>query len=328
MDNALTTYNDMSQMAKNIVKSGMFAMKTEEQALCLMAVCQAEGLHPMQAVRRYHIMNGGRPAMRADAMQAEFQRQGGTVKWIRRDDKVCCAEFSHASGGTVAVEWTIDMAQKAGLTRNQTWVQYPRQMLTARVVSEGVRTVLPGVVAGIYTPEEVEDFGAKPPEPPPAPAAPALASPAPSRTAAKATASKAASKVEEGQFTPAPAAAPEASSEGSAHGATTVDPEPQQESESPTSDASPSQQSLDPAGQDSQEGVQIAAAPTVSPEIAALPDKAPAGIKEQRDLAKTLFKLLPKEEADALKADLAGAADDAKRQTVLQNMLDNFKAGF
>jgi hypothetical protein len=33
-------------------------------------------------------------------------------------------------------------------------------MLTARVISEGVRTVLPAVVTGVYTPEEVSDFSA------------------------------------------------------------------------------------------------------------------------------------------------------------------------
>jgi hypothetical protein len=32
------------------------------------------------------------------------------------------------------------------------------QMLWARAVSDGVRTVDPGVVAGIYTPEEVNEF--------------------------------------------------------------------------------------------------------------------------------------------------------------------------
>jgi hypothetical protein len=31
-------------------------------------------------------------------------------------------------------------------------------MLRARVISEGIRTVYPGVAVGIYTPEEVNDF--------------------------------------------------------------------------------------------------------------------------------------------------------------------------
>jgi hypothetical protein len=43
-------------------------------------------------------------------------------------------------------------------------------MLRARVISMGVRMVLPGVVMGIYTPEEVQDFDLPPAAPTPAPA--------------------------------------------------------------------------------------------------------------------------------------------------------------
>jgi hypothetical protein len=47
-------------------------------------------------------------------------------------------------------------------------------MLRARVVSEGIRLADPGVVAGLYTPEEVQDFDVKP-----FPAQPAQAQQAP-----------------------------------------------------------------------------------------------------------------------------------------------------
>jgi hypothetical protein len=50
------------------------------------------------------------------------------------------------------------MAERAGLTKNPTWKQYPRQMLRARVISEGVRAVFPGVAVGLYTSEEVQDM--------------------------------------------------------------------------------------------------------------------------------------------------------------------------
>src|SRR5207253_3013162 len=52
-----------------------------------------------------------------------------------------------------------------GLAGKDNWKNYPRQMLTARVISEGIRTVLPGVVAGVYTPEENQDFAPEPTRP-------------------------------------------------------------------------------------------------------------------------------------------------------------------
>jgi len=153
--------NELQVMAQAACKSGLFQMPSPEAALTLMLLCQAEGLHPIQALRQYHIIKG-RPAMRADAMQAAFQAAGGNISWVERNDKKCSAEFSHSQGGKILVEWTIDMAAKAGLTNNPTWQKFPRAMLSARCVSEGVRAVYPAVVCGLYTPEEVQDFDEQP----------------------------------------------------------------------------------------------------------------------------------------------------------------------
>lgn len=155
--NELIPLNEVKEMAKHATASNLFGMPNAESAFSLMMLCQAEGLHPMQAMRKYHIIEG-KPAMRAEAMLADFQSNGGKIQWIERNDKKCSAKFSHPSGGELTVEWTIERAQQAGLTTKKNWLRYPCQMLAARCVSEGVRAVYPAVVCGIYTPEEVQDF--------------------------------------------------------------------------------------------------------------------------------------------------------------------------
>jgi hypothetical protein len=80
------------------------------------------------------------------------------VEWGEYTDTKVVGKFSHPSGGSVEVAWTTKMAQDAGLTKNPTWRSYPRQMLRSRCISEGIRTVFPGVVVGTYTPEEVQDM--------------------------------------------------------------------------------------------------------------------------------------------------------------------------
>lgn len=162
MSNALVSVDAIQTMANAVAKSGLFGIKTADQAMALMLIAQAEGLHPAIAARDYHVIQG-RPALKADAMLARFQAAGGKVEWIKYTDEVVAAKISHPQGGTVEVAWTITMADRAGLTKNQTWRQYPRQMLRARVISEGIRTVFPGVAVGVYTPEEVQDF--EPPAP-------------------------------------------------------------------------------------------------------------------------------------------------------------------
>jgi hypothetical protein len=107
-------------------------------------------------------------------MLARFQSAGGKVEWGEYTDTRVVGKFSHPSGGSVEVAWTTKMAQDAGLTKNPTWRSYPRQMLRSRCISEGIRTVFPGVVVGTYTPEEVQDMdlpraAPQPPQPAPKP---------------------------------------------------------------------------------------------------------------------------------------------------------------
>lgn len=153
------SYNEVKALAADVAKSRLFpAFGNPEQAMVLMMVAQAEGCHPITATQRYDVIQG-KPAKKSDAMLADFQRRGGKVAWLELTDKVVEAEFTSAGlSKPVKVRWTMDMAIAAKLTGKDNWKNYPRQMLRARVVSEGIRISDPGVVAGLYTPEEVQDF--------------------------------------------------------------------------------------------------------------------------------------------------------------------------
>lgn len=157
---SLVPLSDMQQMAKIGVESNFFGIKKTTEAMALMLIAEAEGKHPATVFSQYHVIQG-RPALKADAMLARFQQAGGAVQWTERTDKACAATFSHPQGGKCDVRWTLDDAKRAGLLNGKSnWTQYPRQMLSARVVSEGVRAVFPGVLGGFYTPEEVSQFEA------------------------------------------------------------------------------------------------------------------------------------------------------------------------
>lgn len=154
---AVIPVSDIERMAVAVAKSGLFGVNTPDQACALMLVAQAEGRHPASAAKEYHIIKG-RPSLKADAMLARFQQAGGSVKWEERSDTKVSALFSHPQGGELLVTWTIEDGKRAGLANGDNWKKYPRQMLSARVISEGVRAVYPSVVSGLYTPEEVQDF--------------------------------------------------------------------------------------------------------------------------------------------------------------------------
>ena len=153
---------DVEALAVASTKTGFFpGVKTKEDALVLMMLSQAEGLHPMQALRMFHVING-RPVMRADAMLARFQQAGGKVKWLASTATECVALFSSPGvDGAFESSWSIAKATAAGLTNNPTWKKFPDAMLRARTVSDGIRATMPAVVVGLYTPEEAEDFEPK-----------------------------------------------------------------------------------------------------------------------------------------------------------------------
>jgi len=154
----IVSFNEMEQMAQAIAKSGLFGMKDTNSVLALMAVAQAEGLHPATAARDFHIIQG-RPALKADAMLARFQNAGGKVEWKDYADDKVTGVFSHPNGGSLAVTWTIEQASKIGLVKpGSGWQKFPRAMLRSRCISEGIRSVFPGSVTGFYSPDEVENF--------------------------------------------------------------------------------------------------------------------------------------------------------------------------
>ena len=157
MSTALIPVDQVERMAVAVAKSNLFGVKTSDQAMALMLIAQAEGMHPAIAARDYHVING-RPTLKADAMLARFQTAGGKVEWSDYTDQRVIGTFSHPKGGSVTIEWTVEMGRKAGLLGNQTWTKYPRQMLRSRCISEGIRTVFPGVVVGTYSEEEGQDM--------------------------------------------------------------------------------------------------------------------------------------------------------------------------
>jgi hypothetical protein len=153
--------SDIQQMAEVAATSKMFGFKSPQEAMAIMLLCQAENLHPAVAMRDYHVIQG-RPALKADAMLARFQQAGGSVNWKVYTDQEVTGVFSHPAGGSLEVTWTISQAKSIGIANKDNWRNYPRAMLRARVLSEGIRSVYPGCVVGVYTPEEVQDFNPSP----------------------------------------------------------------------------------------------------------------------------------------------------------------------
>jgi len=175
MNQAVTIYDRLAEqnamqavemMGRAMAASGMFGITKVEQGVVLALTSLMERKSVTELARKFHIVEG-RLTMRADAMQAEFQQAGGRILWKQTDEKVCEAVFSHPEycPDGVIVRVTLDELKRTGVAvagsgkLKANYEKFPRQMLRARAISEGVRMVDPSVIVGVYTPEEVSDFG-------------------------------------------------------------------------------------------------------------------------------------------------------------------------
>ena len=130
MNTAIIPFTDMQAMAEVMAKSKLFGMTDANSVLALMAIAQAEGLHPATAARDYHIIQG-RPALKADTMLARFQQAGGKVEWKDYTDEKVTGLFTHPNGGSLELSWTLEQAKAIGLVKPSSgWIKYPRAMLT------------------------------------------------------------------------------------------------------------------------------------------------------------------------------------------------------
>lgn len=152
-----TSLEEMQAFAEAAVKSKFYGFKNADEMLPLMIIAQSEGRSFASVVQEYDIIQG-KPSLKAEAMLARFQKAGGHIQWTELSDTRCAAIFSHPQCSPVEVDWDLDRAKQAGLGGKDMWRKFPRNMLKARTISDGVRTAYPACLGGMYTPEEVSDF--------------------------------------------------------------------------------------------------------------------------------------------------------------------------
>jgi hypothetical protein len=149
--------SDLWTMAHAVAASGLFSgIKSQASAYSLMLLCEAEGIHPIQAVRRYHIFDG-KVSMRADAMQADFQANGGKIAWHQTTKAIAEATFSHAKHNPEGFRLSVQIEDFKHLCSKDNWKNNPAAMLRARLVTQGVKMIDPAVVVGLYTQDELEE---------------------------------------------------------------------------------------------------------------------------------------------------------------------------
>ena len=174
--NAVAVYGNVAnpvEFCNSMAKAYASLMScTEEQGKAIALTCMCEGLTPVEFGRRYHLIQG-KPAMRSDAMLAEFRlNYGGDYTFDPATDRTpdrAAITLIDSKKREFKFELTADQAKDArwpwkdwkdqskGVKDNWATPADRKSMLWARLVSDSLRAVCPELVAGVYTPEEMED---------------------------------------------------------------------------------------------------------------------------------------------------------------------------
>lgn len=121
---------------------------------------QEIGLGISAALSYIHVING-RPTLSAEGMVALIRARGHSIGGETTAQVAIVRGKRADTGDEMSVEWTIEMADRAGLLKKagSNWAAYPESMLWARAVSQLARMLFPDVLLGLsYTPEEARDF--------------------------------------------------------------------------------------------------------------------------------------------------------------------------
>jgi hypothetical protein len=157
--------NLLGTVAENLAKSGMFPdARTASQAFAKIMLGRSLGLGPMQAMTGIHIVEG-KPQLAATTL-AGFVRQHPDYDYqvAQHDDKTCEIFFYGADSRELGTSsFTLDEAKQAGLVKPKSaWEKYPKNMLFARAMSNGVRWYCPDLFGGVPVYTEADEFEVRP----------------------------------------------------------------------------------------------------------------------------------------------------------------------
>jgi hypothetical protein len=146
---------DVMQIGRVMSESGFFSdSRSAAQAVVKILAGQELGFGPFASMTGIHIIQG-RPSVGANLMASAVKRNGRyNYRVTKMDDSICDIEFYEHGEAIGSSSFTVEDAKRAG---TQNMGKFPRNMLFARAMSNGVRWYCPDTFNGsaVYTPEEL-----------------------------------------------------------------------------------------------------------------------------------------------------------------------------
>ena len=151
------TVTEIQNISDAFVKSGFFSdSKSVAQAFVKVQAGLEIGIKPFSAMTGIHIILG-KPVIGSGVIASRIKASGKYNYLVKElTEKVCSIDFLEYKEFIGNSTFTIDEAKKAG-TKNID--KFPKNMLFARAISNGVKFYCPDVFDGpVYVPEEMPEI--------------------------------------------------------------------------------------------------------------------------------------------------------------------------
>lgn len=155
----IRTMEDAERAARAMANSGFFQdAKQANQAIVKILAGQELGFGPFASMTGVAIIQG-KPAVGANLQAAAVKRTGKyNYRVLEMTNESCELEFYEAGKAVGKSRFDMGDASAAGLAAKENWKKWPRNMLFARAISNGVKWYAPDIFNGatVYTPDELD----------------------------------------------------------------------------------------------------------------------------------------------------------------------------
>ena len=152
-------FQNLWQLAEGFHKSNLFKQTGNAYGIMVIVEYGRElGIQPIMALQTMSIIKGN-ICIESKALLAQALSKGIKVKIDKKTKDGSTITFQRPGQDSFTETFTMDDAKRIGLAYKDNWKQYPEEMCYWRCIAKGLRAYAPDVLLGLYTKEEVQDFG-------------------------------------------------------------------------------------------------------------------------------------------------------------------------
>ena len=150
-------------MGQVFAASGMFPdIKSQAQAAVKILAGRELGLSPFESMKNLYMVSG-KLAIQSNALaslvKTNVKYDYKVLSATNEECKIEFFEFIEGKKESIGIsEFTFKDAAKAGLVNKDNWKNFPKNMLFARALANGVRFYCPDAACGWHIQEEYEDM--------------------------------------------------------------------------------------------------------------------------------------------------------------------------